>query len=196
MDQRQRERRNKGRGTLPGTRKRRERRRQQVRKKEVKVSREREENRVKVERVGTGKGLVKTLSIVEKRRKGIIGRERGKRKAETSIVWEEERVRVGTGYRVRWASTDGEANLRERVLDLGYGHKRRHSRGEGIEVTREKTNMGRTVKAKGEKARERVRNEVCKRERRRPRSVYTGCGRTRKSRVGKKKLKPTKVRAV
>jgi hypothetical protein len=180
------------------TRKRREARRQQVRTKEVKVSRERKEERVRVEMVGKAKHLAETLPRVDKRREGTLKRQRGKRKAETPIVWEEERVRVGTGYRVRWAVDQGKncEEVRERVLDLGYGHKRRHTRAEGIQVTREKTHMGRTVKGEGERARQRVRNEVCKRERRRPRSEYTGCGRTRKSRVGKKKLKPTKVRAV
>lgn len=165
--------------------------------KEGKVSRERKEGgkntMVRVERVGENRG--RGVRRAEKRREGTRKRAGGKRKEKECREWQEERVRVGTGYRVRWAGREGERE-KGRVLDLGYGHRRKHKLPLGMEVTRGKNHMSRILKRKGEKARERVMNEVCKRERRRPRSVYTGCGRTRKSRVGKKKLKPTKVRAI
>ena len=117
----------------------------------------------------------------------------GKRKKKEERRWEEERVRVGTGFRVRWPETQ---KKEKRVLDIGYGDRKEYKRKEGVEVELAKNNIGRKLKAEGKGARERVMKEVCTRERIRKRSVYTGCGRTRKSRVGKKKLKPTKVRTV
>lgn len=169
-----------------------------------------------VEVKGPKKGRKRVMAKVRKRREqtGKVGD--GKRKAKEDRVWEEERVRVGTGYRVRWANggeTDAgkeeggvarEAGTpRKREFDVGYGDRKTYERKEGVEVELAKNNIGRRIRydvrvsgpRKGMGARERVRNEVCNRERRRKRSVYTGCGRTRKSRVGKKKLKPTKVTA-
>ena len=78
---------------------------------------------------------------------------------------------------------------------MGYGDRKPYKIPEGIEVELGKTNAGRKVKSVGKGAQERVMNVVCTIERIRKRSVYTGCGRTRKHRVGKKKLKPTKPAA-
>lgn len=169
-----------------------------------------------VEVKGPKKGRKRVMAKVRKRREqtGKVGD--GKRKEKADRVWEEERVRVGTGYRVRWANAgDTDAGMkqeevggvlatpRKREFDVGYGDRKTYERKEGMEVELAKNNIGRRIRydvrvsgpRKGMGARERVRNEVCNRERRRKRSVYTGCGRTRKSRVGKKKLKPTKVTA-
>jgi ribosomal protein L6P/L9E len=114
---------------------------------------------------------------------------KGKVLGEEASFWEEERVRIGTGYRVKQVSGGAEGELQ---LDLGYGHRKYHTRPDqmGVEVFK----AGRKVRWEGQGARKKVMQEVCALERRRPRSEYTGCGRTRKSRVGKKKLKPTKVR--
>jgi hypothetical protein len=196
INQRQRNKRDRERAGR--TIKRREERRQQLRNSEVKVSRERKqaEQRLSVERVGNGAWLA--MPLVKKRREGTVARAGSKMKQAIPTEWQEDRVRIGTGYRVRRAADReiGGENSNSLVLDLGYGHKRCHKRPEGMEATRRKTNIGRTLSIKAKKARELVIQEICKRERRRPRSVYTGCGRTRKNRVGKKKLKPTKVRAI
>lgn len=141
----------------------------------------------------------RVLEKVRKRRGRTVKVGEGKRKEQAVGVWEEEMVRVGTGYRVRWVNQDE----RKREFDVGYGDMKTYERKPGVEVELAKNNIGRRIRydegrsgtRKGIGARERVMNEVCNRERRRKRSVYTGCGRTRKSRVGKKKLKPTKVTA-
>lgn len=137
---------------------------------------------------------------VRQRREEVEKREQGRRKEKEAAEWEEERVRVGTGYRVRKGESEaGESGVlpagTERRFEVGYGDTKKYTRPEGVEVELGKTNTGRKVKSKGRGARERVMKVVCIREGRRKRSVYTGCGRIRKSRVGKKKLKPTKVRA-
>lgn len=184
------------------TRKRREEQRQKERAgKGVKVSREKGAGGLEVDRKGVAmkekKAVMEKRWVkVEKRRKATGKAGEGKRKKEGERVWEEEMVRVGTGYRVRWAEKrEGEKEVKKRVFDVGYSDRKEYVREEGVEVELAKNNMGRNVKYVGKEARQRAMNVVCKRERMRKRSVYTGCGRTRKSRVGKKKLKPTKVRA-
>ena len=182
------------------TRKRREAQRKKERgEKGIKVSREQGAEGLEVDRKGVARNdkekkvvRKKRWEKVEKRREATEKAGEGKRKKEAEKVWEEEMVRVGTGYRVRWAEGTGE---KKRVFDLGYSDRKEYVREEGVEVEIAKNNIGRTVKYVGEEARQRAMNVVCKREKMRKRSVYTGCGRTRKSRVGKKKLKPTKVRA-
>lgn len=134
-----------------------------------------------------------TSERMGKRSKRLKASKAGARSSRTSS-WETERVRVGTGYRVR--KVEG----KERELDLGFGHIRKYTLGPGVELV-DVNKSGRKLWAdkqegpqSGCSARERVMRDVVGLERRRPLSVYTGCGRTRKSRVGKKKLKPTKVR--
>ena len=126
---------------------------------------------------------------VRKRREKVEKGGRGRRKKKEADKWEEEIVRVGTGYRVRRGDAPG-----RRKFDVGYGDRKPYKIPMGVEVELGKTNTSRKVKSEGKGARERVMKVVCTRERIRKRSVYTGCGRSRKSRVGKKKLKPTKVR--
>lgn len=156
--------------------------------KKRKVSRERASDGREVERKGEKSGQKERMGKVLVRR-GATGKGgEWKRKAEPVKVWEEELVRVGTGYRVR-----KEEGVRE--FDLGYSDMKEYVREKGVSVEVAKNNMGRVLKYEGDSAREKAMNRVCKRESMRKRSVYTGCGRTRKSRVGKKKLKPTKVRA-
>lgn len=156
--------------------------------KQRKVSRERGEAGRRVERKGGKEAVGKRWGKVAGRRGEREKAGEGKRKGEAPKVWEEELVRVGTGYRVRRVEE-------HREFDLGYSDMKKYVREKGVSVEVAKNNMGRTLKYSGEEAREKAMNIVCKRERMRKRSVYTGCGRTRKSRVGKKKLKPTKVRA-
>jgi hypothetical protein len=103
-------------------------------------------------------------------------------------AWKEEVARVGTGYRVR----RDEKDPRKRRFDVGYADRKEFKRKEGREVQVETSNTGRTLRAKGPDARVKVRNAVCGMEKRRPASPYTGSGIRRKSRVGKRKLKPTK----
>lgn len=183
----------KGRRRSGRTRKRREEhRKKEMGGKRRKVSMEKKESGLEVERKGEagGKKREKRWKRVEKRREGRGKRGEGKRKKEPENSWEEEMVRVGTGYRVRWA----EGGEKKRVFDVGYSDRKEYVRKEGVEVEVAKNNMGRKLKYVGKEARQQAMNEVCKREGMRKRSVYTGCGRTRKSRVGVKKLKPTKVR--
>ena len=162
-------------------------------KKKVKVS---------LERVAEGV-VVEVKGVVWEECKGVLGEARSlvrsvqkecthKVLVPEGTYWEEERVRVGTGYRVKGLEELKEKGLRRRELDLGYGHRRTYDRPYemGVEVSK----AGRKLSREGESARQKVIKEVCGLERRRPLSEYTGCGRTRKSRVGKKKLKPTKVR--
>jgi hypothetical protein len=137
-------------------------------------------------RKDVGTEIKKVIGRREEVEKGEVGR----RKEKEAEEWEEERVRVGTGYRVRRG-----ARPKRRTFEVGYGDRKKYIRPEGVEAELGKTNTGRKVKSKGKGARERVMKVVCTREGMRKRSEYTGCGRTRKSRVGKKKLKPTKVRA-
>lgn len=125
--------------------------------------------------------MVARLEWVRQKAMGI-GKEGGER------VWEEDMVRVGTGYRVREGAKGG-----RRERDRGYGHRRKHVVGEGRVAEVGKAHTSRKICGKGEGCRQKVINEVYRREARRPRSVYTGCGRSRKSRIGKKKLKSTKV---
>lgn len=128
---------------------------------------------------------------VRKRRKGR--KERGKReeKRERVTEWKEQVRRVGTGYRVR----QDEKNPRRRKLDVGYADRKTYERKEGREVKVEASNMGRTIYGKGKDARVKVMNAVVAREKRRKVSEYTGSGMRRKSKVGKRKLKPTKPHA-
>jgi hypothetical protein len=102
--------------------------------------------------------------------------------------WKEQVVRVGTGYRVR----KQEGDPRTRRFDVGYSDRKTYTRKPGREATVDQSNMGRTLVGKGENARVRVMNAVCAMEKRRRASEYTGSGIRRKSRVGKRKLKPTK----
>jgi hypothetical protein len=114
------------------------------------------------------------------------GREATNPKPETE--WKEQVARVGTGYRVR----RDEKDPRKRRFDVGYSDRKEYKRKEGVEVQVEGSNTGRRVRAKGADARVKVMNAVCGMEKRRPASPYTGSGIRRKSRVGKRKLKPTK----
>jgi hypothetical protein len=148
------------------------------------------QHRSKKQRKGEGARGIGSRKEVRGRRGEVAKREGGRRKEKEAEEWEEERVRVGTGYRVRWGETPN-----RRTFEVGYGDRKKYRRPEGVEAELGKTKAGRKVKSKGKGARERVIKVVCTREGRRKRSEYTGCGRTRKSRVGKKKLKPTKVRA-
>lgn len=111
------------------------------------------------------------------------------REAKGPQEWKEQVVRVGTGYRVR----KDERNPRKRRFDVGYADRKAYTRKDGREVTVETSNMGRTVSGKGDQARVKVMNAVSAREKRRPASEYTGSGIRRKSKVGKRKLKPTKA---
>lgn len=131
-----------------------------------------------------------TSERMGKRSKRLKASKAGVRSSRKSS-YETEMVRVGTGYRVR--KVEG----KERELDLGFGHIRKYTLGPGVELV-EVNKSGRKLWADKQEGpvsgRERVMRDVVGLERRRPLSVYTGCGITRKSRVGKKKLKPTKVR--
>jgi hypothetical protein len=104
-------------------------------------------------------------------------------------TWSEAVVRVGTGYRVRKA----EGDPRQRRFDVGYADRKGYTRKPGREAKVEASNMGRTLSATGPDARVKVMNAVGDREKRRRVSEYTGSGIRRKSRVGKRKLKPTKA---
>lgn len=173
-------------------------RKEERRKKGRKVSREEVGGYRRVE-VG---GLVKRESgEVEKGRERVrelLGKRekvgKGKRKGKERERWEEERVRKGTGYRVKESVLGGKGGEVVREREVGYGHTQEYKRGSGVEVEVWKNNRGLKVRSTGVGARERVMKEVCGRERIRPRSRYTGYGRSRKSRVGRKKLKPTKGR--
>jgi hypothetical protein len=110
-------------------------------------------------------------------------------KAGGESTWSEAVVRVGTGYRVR----KSEADPRQRRFDVGYADRKVYTRKEGREAKVEGSNMGRTVSGNGPHARVKVMNAVGDREKRRRVSEYTGSGIRRKSRVGKRKLKPTKA---
>jgi len=76
---------------------------------------------------------------------------------------------------------------------VGYADRKVYTRKAGREAKVEGSNMGRTLTAKGPHARVKVMNAVGDREKRRRVSEYTGSGIRRKSRVGKRKLKPTKA---
>lgn len=102
--------------------------------------------------------------------------------------WKEQIARVGTGYRVRKDEKEGE----RRWFDVGYSDRKTYKRKPGREARVDQTNTGRTVVGKGKDARVKVINAVVQMEKRRPVSEYTGSGIRRKSRVGKRKLKPTK----
>lgn len=117
---------------------------------------------------------------------GSEGRTHGKGTQDQE--WKEQVARVGTGYRVR----RDEKDPRKRRFDVGYSDRKEYKRKEGVEVQVEASNTGRRVRAKGADARVKVMNAVCGMEKRRPASPYTGSGIRRKSRVGKRKLKPTK----
>jgi hypothetical protein len=105
--------------------------------------------------------------------------------------WKEQVVRVGTGYRVR----KDEKDPRTRRFDVGYCDRKPYKRKDGREATVDQSSMGRTLVGKGENARVKVINAVAGMEKRRAASEYTGSGIRRKSRVGKRKLKPTKAQA-
>jgi hypothetical protein len=125
-----------------------------------------------------------------KREKSLEEKEsRNQKKGRETSEWKEDVVRVGTGYRVR----RDEKDPRKRRFDVGYSDRKEYKRKEGREVKVEKSNIGRTLVGKGKDARVRVINAVCAREKLRPASEYTGSGIRRKSRVGKRKLKPTKA---
>jgi ribosomal protein L6P/L9E len=118
------------------------------------------------------------------------GKEKGRTETRERdrMEWKEPVSRVGTGYRVR----RDEKDPRKRRFDVGYSDRKEYKRKPGVEVQVEASNTGRTVRAKGPDARVKVMNAVCGMEKRRPASPYTGSGIRRKSRVGKRKLKPTK----
>jgi hypothetical protein len=154
-----------------------------------------------VTRKGTREGEweKRLLQEVEVRvNRGIQTRSRGVSEGQAKSTqapqvreWKEQVVRVGTGYRVRIE----EKAPRTRRFDVGYADRKTYTRKPGREVKVDPSNMGRTLYAKGEAARVLVMNAVCAREKRRPVSEYTGSGIRRKSRVGKRKLKPTKPQA-
>lgn len=128
------------------------------------------------------------------RTRAQAGRRRGEPTGDPEVApeiptWKEAVVRVGTGYRVR----KDERNPQKRRFDVGYADRKTYTRQPGREARIEASNMGRTVRGKGPQARVRVMNAVCAREKRRPASEYTGSGIRRKSKVGKRKLKPTKA---
>lgn len=158
--------------------------------------REREAHRKGVSRektVGGGRvrelrGRAHSTEQRQKVQKRVRKRRGQKRRKPNESVWEEERVRRGTGYRGSLESVQG---VSYRKRDLGYGEPRRWKRPEGREVEVDKGTK-RKRKATGVDSRERVMAAAVSRERRRPRSVYTGAGRSRKQKVGKRKLKSTK----
>lgn len=117
-----------------------------------------------------------------------IEKESAKEKERPVKEWKEQIARVGTGYRVR----KDEKDPTRRRFDVGYSDRKVYKRKEGREGRIDQTNMGRTLVGKGENARVKVMNAVCQIEKRRKVSDYTGSGIRRKSRVGKRKLKPTK----
>lgn len=107
------------------------------------------------------------------------------------LEWKEEVARVGTGFRVRKHEKDPS----RRRFDVGYSDRKEYRRKPGREVVVDQSSMGRSLRGKGEDARVKVINAVCGMEKRRRVSEYTGSGIRRKSRVGKRKLKPTKPQA-
>jgi hypothetical protein len=156
------------------------------------VERKREERRPKkglwtrYRRAGrNGEAVTKTHERREKYR-GT----RGQKEEEKRGRWKEERVRVGTGYRVR--SREGKGKEGARVFDLGYCDLKVRQRKRGVVAKVNDAGTARTREAEGAEARRRVMNTVVEIEKRRPLSAYTGAGVARKSKVGKKKLKSTK----
>jgi len=131
----------------------------------------------------------------KRREKKRHQREERERNQETKVEdikeWKEKVVRVGTGYRVR----KDEKDQTRRRFDVGYSDRKVYKRKEGRDAVIDQGNMGRTLVGKGENARVKVMNAVCQREKRRQVSDYTGSGIRRKSRVGTRKLKPTKPQA-
>jgi len=133
-----------------------------------------------------------------KERRETLERKRGKKEERSGnqvkkgvTEWKEEVARVGTGFRVRKHEKDP---LRRR-FDVGYSDRKEYRRKPGREVVVDQSSMGRSLRGKGEDARVKVINAVCGMEKRRRVSEYTGSGIRRKSRVGKRKLKPTKPQA-
>lgn len=122
------------------------------------------------------------------RREEKAGEESAKEKTRPVREWKEQIARVGTGYRVR----KDEKDPTRRRFDVGYSDRKVYKRKEGRDARIDQSNMGRTLVGKGENARVKVMNAVCQIEKRRQVSDYTGSGIRRKSRVGKRKLKPTK----
>ena len=98
---------------------------------------------------------------------------------------EEDRIRVGTGYRVR---REG----RTRRLDVGFSDVKPFDRPEGVEAKVASSQTGFTLKATGPRARVRLGNAIDRVRHVRPSSAYTGTGILRKRDRGRKKLKPTK----
>lgn len=149
-------------------------------------------------RVERNKERKKVRARVSQLREATAKRAKGKRKKKEETEWSEEIVRVGTGFRVRIAPVDPQTveSTATRDFDVGFSDRKKYKRKEHVEVELAKNHIGRKLKLVAKGARQTLINEVCKIENRRKRSEYTGCGITRKSRVGKKKLKPTKVRAV
>lgn len=105
-----------------------------------------------------------------------------------------ERTRVGTGYRVYERSKKRGQKGQVREFQLGYSHRVECEREEGVKAVVNKTETGLVLEAKmGEKSEQRVKNEVAKRERRRPMSPYTGTGRMTVEKATKpKRRKDTK----
>jgi hypothetical protein len=120
-----------------------------------------------------------------------IQEKEGKQGGAGEREWKEQVARVGTGYRVR----KDEKDPSRRWFDVGYSDRKTYQRKPGREATVDASNTGRTVRGKGKDARIRVMNAVVQLEKRRRVSDYTGSGIRRKSRVGKRKLKPTKPQA-
>lgn len=146
---------------------------------------DREERRKLQEKVETFVGgRVKAWS-------GEVSREKEGPKDQGPKEWKESVRRVGTGFRVR----KDEKNPQRRRFDVGYSDRKTYTRKPGREAVVDQSSMGRTLIGKGENARVKVMNAVCDREKRRRVSEYTGSGIRRKSRVGKRKLKPTKPQA-
>ena len=98
---------------------------------------------------------------------------------------EEERARIGTGFRVR---REGKT----RRFDVGFSDVKTFDRPAGREATVASGQTTFTLKATGPNAQVRLGNAVHLISRLRPRNAYTGTGIVRKRDRGIQKLKPTK----
>lgn len=175
-----------------------QRRWKRIEGRESRKGRNREELVIKRERMNKkqNKERRRKLEEIRKRKRKEVRKERErlkgeKEKTEEVNEWKEEVVRVGTGYRVR----RDEKDKNTRRFDVGYSDRKKYTRKEGRKAIVDQSSIGRTVRGKGKDARVKVMNAVSEMEKRRRVSEYTGSGIIRKSRVGKRKLKPTKPQA-
>jgi len=98
---------------------------------------------------------------------------------------EEERVRVGTGYRMRREGTT-------RRLDVGFSDVKTYERPQGVSARVGSNQTTCVVHAEGSDAAVRVGNVVDRLRKIRRRNPYTGTGRVRKSDRRTRKRKPMK----